>query len=155
MPNVLAWLTLGLATYALGRLLGGHRLGATFAALLVLLMPLSLKDVQTAHEDLALGAFFVASVYFTMHGWRNRRGFSLLMASICMAMMAGTKMFGLVYVGLVLALWLLLFFANRLANAESEDLLTADSSPAVRPPPAARRPPPYLRYNAAPRSSSQ
>lgn len=116
MPNVLAWLTLGVGTYALGRLVGGHRLGGMFAAVLVLLMPLSVINVQSAHNDLPLGAFFVASVYFTMHGWRYRRGFSLLMALICIAMMAGIKMSGLAYIGLVAALSLCLYLANRLAG---------------------------------------
>ena len=121
MPNVLAWVTLGLATYALGRLVGGHRFSAMFAALLVLLMPLSLEDVQTAHNDLALAAFFVASVYFTMHGWRYRRGFSLLMGLICIAMMAGTKGSGLAYLVLVAVLSLCLYLANRLADKQSPD----------------------------------
>lgn len=116
LPNVLAWLTLGLGTYALGRLVGGHRFGAMFAAVLILLMPLSVINVQSAHNDLPLGAYFVASVYFTMHGWRYRRGFSLLMALICIAMMAGIKMSGLAYIGLVAALSLCLYLANRLAG---------------------------------------
>ena len=116
MPNVLAWLTLGLGTYALGRLVGGHRLGAMFAAVLVLLMPLSVINVKSAHNDLPLGAFFVASVYFTMHGWRYRRGFSLLMALICIGMMAGIKMSGLAYTALVAALSLWLYLANRLTG---------------------------------------
>lgn len=121
MPNVLAWLILGLATYALGRLAGGHRFGAMFAAVLVLLMPVSVINVQTAHIDLPLGAFFVASVYFTMHGWRYRRGFSLLMALICIAMMAGTKMSGPAYIGLVAGLSLWLYLANRLADKRGPD----------------------------------
>ena len=121
MPNVLAWLILGLATYVLGRLAGGRRFGAMFAAVLVLLMPLTVLNVQTAHNDLALGAFFVASVYFTMQAWRHRRGFSLLMALICIAMMAGTKMSGLAYMGLVAALSLCLYLANRLAGKRGPD----------------------------------
>lgn len=121
MPNVLAWLILGLATYALGRLVGGHRFGAMFAAVLVLLMPVSVINVQTAHIDLPLGAFFVASVYFTMHGWRYRRGFSLLMALICLAMMAGTKMSGLAYIALVAGLSLCLYLPNRLPDKRGLD----------------------------------
>jgi Dolichyl-phosphate-mannose-protein mannosyltransferase len=116
MPGVLAWLTLGLGTYALGRLVGGDRFGALFAALLVLLMPLITTNVQSAHNDLPLGAFFVASVYFTMHGWRYSRGSSLLLALICAAMMAGIKTSGLAYAALVAALSLYLCVANRLAG---------------------------------------
>jgi hypothetical protein len=87
-----------------------------FAAVLVLLMPLSVINVQSAHNDLPLGAFFVASVYFTMHGWRYRRGFSLLMALICIGMMAGIKMSGLAYTALVAALSLWFYLANRLTG---------------------------------------
>jgi hypothetical protein len=87
-----------------------------FAAVLVLLMPLSIINLQSAHNDLPLGAFFVASVYFTMHGWRYRRGFSLLMALSCFAMMAGIKMSGLAYIGLVAALSLYLYLTKRLAG---------------------------------------
>lgn len=113
MPNVLAWVILGLATYALARHIGGRRFGAMCAALLLLLMPLSVEHVQTAHSDLPLGAFFIASVFFTMHGWRYRQLFSLLMAVICMAMMAGTKGSGFVYIAVVVALSLCLFIASR------------------------------------------
>jgi hypothetical protein len=114
MPNVLAWVILGVATYSLGRLAGGHRFGAMFAAVLVLLMPLSIKNVSTAHNDLPLGALFVASVYFTVHSWRYKRGPSLLMALLSIAMMAGTKMTGLTYTGLVAVLSLWLYLSNRL-----------------------------------------
>jgi hypothetical protein len=87
-----------------------------FAAVLVLLMPLTVRNIQSAHNDLPLAAFFVASVYFTMHGWRYRRGFSLLMALICSGMMAGIKMSGLAYTALVAALSLWLYLANRLTG---------------------------------------
>jgi len=115
-PNVLAWLTLGLGTYALARLVSGHRFGAMFAALFVLLMPLSSLNAQTAHNDLPLAAFFVASVYFTMHGWRYGHAPSLLLALICTAMMVGIKMSGLAYTALVAALSLYLYVANRVAG---------------------------------------
>lgn len=114
MSNLLAWTILGLATYCLGRLLGGRRFGSTLAAVLVLLMPLSVKNVHTAHNDLPLGAFFVAGVYFVTSGWRRKRGSSFLMALLCVTMMSGVKMSGLAYAGLVTALALWLYVSNRL-----------------------------------------
>jgi hypothetical protein len=127
MPSVLAWLALGLATYTLGRLVGSQRFGAMFAALLVLLLPASINDAQTAHSDLALAAFLVASVYFTLHGWRHRQRFSLLMAVICVAMMAGTTLFALAYVGLLAALWVCLFFVNRMTGKSQGDWIAIHS----------------------------
>lgn len=116
MPNLLAWTILGLATYCLGRLLGGRRFGSTLAAVLVLLMPLSVKNVHTAHNDLPLGAFFVAGLYFVTSGWRRKRGSAFLMALLCVTMISGVKMSGLAYAGLVMALALWLYVSNRLTG---------------------------------------
>ncbi|HEX7215179.1 MAG TPA: hypothetical protein VF578_13275, partial [Methylomirabilota bacterium] len=91
LPNLLAWLILGLATYSLGRVAGARRFGAILAAVLIAVMPLSLKSVSTAHNDLPLGAFFVASVYFTMRAWRYRCRFSQLVAVAGLGMLPGTK----------------------------------------------------------------
>ena len=116
MANVVAWLVLGLSTYALARLVGGHRFAPTFAAVLVLFMPLTILSVYTAHNDLPLGAFLVASVYFTMDAWWYKRGYSRLMALICLAIVAGTKMSGIAYCGLVGALSLWLFLLGRVQS---------------------------------------
>src|SRR5262249_5868293 len=89
------------------------------------LMPMSVEAVQSAHSDLPLSAFFVASVYFTMKGWRHRHGFSLLMALICLAVTAGVKGSGFAYVGLVAALWPVFFLANRLASKRTVEWLIA------------------------------
>lgn len=112
--NIVAWLIFGLATYALARLVGGHRLAPTFAAVLVLLMPLTISSVYTAHNDLPLGAFLVASVYFVLDAWCNKRGYSRLLALICLAIVIGTKTSGIAYCGLVAALSLWLFLFGRL-----------------------------------------
>jgi len=121
LPNVLAWFTLGLGTYALGRLVSGHRFGAMFAALCVLLTPFSSVNAQSAHNDLPLAAFFVASVYFTMYGWRYSHGASLLLGLICTTLMVGIKMSGLAYTALVAASSLYLYLANRLAGKPHPD----------------------------------
>lgn len=116
LMSLLAWLILGLATYALARLVGGDRFGPIVAAVLLLFLPLSIGGVYTARNDLPLGAVFVAAVYFTMDGWRHKRGYSYLMALISVAVMAGTKMSGVTYAGLIAALSLSLFAFGRLRS---------------------------------------
>lgn len=113
LPNLLAWLILGLATYSLGRVAGARRFAAILAAVLIAVMPLSLKSVSTAHNDLPLGAFFVASVYFTMRAWRYRCRFSQLVAVAGLGMLLGTKMSGIPYAALVLLLSVWLFWHSR------------------------------------------
>jgi hypothetical protein len=116
MVNVAAWLVLGLATYALARLVTEQRFGPMFAAILVLFLPLTIASVYTAHVDLPFGAFFVASVYFTLGSWRNKDGYFRLMALICVATMTGIKMSGIPYTGLVAALSLWLLLLGRLTK---------------------------------------
>ena len=106
VPNLIAWMVVGLATYGLARLGGGDRGGGFFAAVLLLLMPLTVANVHTGHNDLPLAALFLASVYFGVHAWQYGDGCSVLLAGACAGMMLGTKMSGIGYFMLLATLWL-------------------------------------------------
>ncbi|MGH7369195.1 MAG: ArnT family glycosyltransferase [Candidatus Rokuibacteriota bacterium] len=114
VPNLIAWMMLGLATHGLVRLSGGHPGGSFFAAVLVLLMPLSVVNVHTAHNDLPLAALFLTSIYFSFHAWQQGDGCSALLAGACAGMMLGTKMSGLGYGALLATLWLWVFLRSWL-----------------------------------------
>lgn len=112
VPNLIAWLMMGLATSSLVSLGGGNRAGSVFAAGLLLLMPLSVANVHSAHNDLPLAAMFLASVYFSLHAWQQRDGRSGLLATACAGMTLGTKMSGVGYLGLLALLWIWIFLRS-------------------------------------------
>ena len=98
LPNLAAWVMLGLAAYGLARLGGGHRSGSLAAAVMVMLMPLSLINVHSAHNDLPLGALFVSSVYWSIRAWRVPSTSAALLAVACSGMTLGAKTSGVGYV---------------------------------------------------------
>ncbi len=97
LPNLAAWVVLGLATHLLAVEVGARPIEALTAALLLLAMPITRKQVDTMHVDLPLGALFVAGVYF---GFAYRRtGMPLFRALgvTTAGMLAGIKTTGLLY----------------------------------------------------------
>ena len=114
VPNLIAWMIFGLAAHGLVRLGGGHPEGSFIAAVLLLLMPLTVAQVHTAHNDLPLAALFLASVYFTFHAWQERDARSVLLAAACAGMMLGTKMSAVGYGALLATLGLWVFLGSLL-----------------------------------------
>jgi len=103
LPNLIAWLIFGLATYLVAVELGARRIHALTAAFLLLAMPMARKHVDTMHVDLPLAAFFMASLYFAFACETTR---SRATGALCLAaagMVAGIKMSGLLYAALPLA----------------------------------------------------
>ena len=105
LPNLAAWVMLGLATYGLARLGGGHRSGSLAAAVMVMLMPLSLINVHSAHNDLPLGALFLSGVYWSIRAWRVLGTSAALFAVACSGMTLGAKTSGVGYFALLICLW--------------------------------------------------
>ena len=103
LPNLIAWLIFGLATYLVAVELGARRIHALTAAFLLLAMPMARKHVDTMHVDLPLAAFFMASLYFAFACETTP---SRATGALCLAaagMVAGIKMSGLLYAALPLA----------------------------------------------------
>src|SRR5439155_59092 len=103
LPNLIAWLIFGLATYLVAVELGARRIHALTAAFLLLAMPMARKHVDTMHVDLPLAAFFMASLYFAFACETTR---SRATGALCLSaagMVAGIKMSGLLYAALPLA----------------------------------------------------
>ena len=105
VPNLVAWLIFGLAVYGLARHAGGDRSSALAAAVVALMLPVNLIVVHSAHNDLALAAFALASAYFALHAARERDGASALLSAAAAGMMLGSRMSGAGYLLLLAVLW--------------------------------------------------
>jgi Dolichyl-phosphate-mannose-protein mannosyltransferase len=112
LPNLVAWTMLGVATHRLARFGGGDPAGSFLAAVLLLLAPLTVANVHTAHTDLPLAALFVSSIYFTLYAAQHRDPCSGLLAVACAGMLLGIKMSGIGYFALLAALWAWVFLAS-------------------------------------------
>jgi len=125
LPNLAAWLLLGLAVYGLARLAGGYRTAGLAAAAFAMLMPLSVINVHSAHNDLPLGALFLSSVYWSIRGWREQRPSSALLALAAAGMMLGTKTSGVGYFALLGGLWTCLALMALRERGFDRSLFTA------------------------------
>jgi hypothetical protein len=97
LPNVFAWLLLGLAVFTLSRANGAKRSQALAAALLLLSMPTLLTRVDATQPDIALAALFVSGIHFGQSALRYSSARSGALCLLCLFMLPGLKMSGLVY----------------------------------------------------------
>jgi hypothetical protein len=97
LPNLAAWVMLGLGIYCLSRELGATRESGLAAGAAALSMPDVLENVCSLHVDLAMAAFFVAALVFCVRYARVRTPgyFGLLLVGL--GGMAGAKTSGLIY----------------------------------------------------------
>ncbi len=100
LPNLAAWLILGLAIHTVARSLGAARLHAMAGALAVLALPVAREQVGTMHVDLALAAFVMAGVRFAL----ARDGAMMLVA---LGLATAVKTSGALYGVLVVAVFVL------------------------------------------------
>ena len=89
MPNLVAWLLLGLAVYRLGATLGARVHGLAAAALL-LTVPLVVWHVPSQHI-VHLAAFFLAGLYLGADYARTRSAVSLALALAATGVLLGVK----------------------------------------------------------------
>lgn len=102
LPNLLAWAHLGLAFQAVCHTLGTPRLSALCAAGLVLTLPTVVARLDAIQPDLALTAFLLSATFYAVRWLRTRDAFDLALLLVCAGMIAGLKMSGPIYAGLVL-----------------------------------------------------
>lgn len=110
LPNLIAWIVLGLGIYRLSMELGAHRTAAMAAAALALSMPSVLSNVNTLAVDLPVSAFFTVGLYFVVRWVRGRSRSSLGLLLVALGLTAGVKTSGLIYgilIGVTLSVCLL------------------------------------------------
>lgn len=92
--SALAGITTVAALFALGRLLGGPRVGLA-AALLLAVAPLHVRDSHFATTDVLLTLFVTLSVLFVLHSYRTGRRRDYALAGAFAGLAMGTKYVGL------------------------------------------------------------
>lgn len=86
-----AALTSMAVVFGLSRLLGYTRHQSGFAALIWATLPLNFAEATSIQNDLVVGVFFAAAVYFLFLGLQTRRSTSLLVSGIALGLSIGTK----------------------------------------------------------------
>jgi hypothetical protein len=116
LPNLLAWLQLGLAVLLLAERLGASRVQALAATVLLLAVPSVAGRLDAIQPDLALAATFASGLLFA-HRFAARAGSTdLLLFLACLALLPGLKLSGPVY-ALLLVIILPLLRAFHLTDA--------------------------------------
>jgi hypothetical protein len=105
LPSLLAWVTIGLAVYALAVRLGAARDAAAAVTVLLLNIPLLLDQSFAVRCDVALAAFFVAALEMSWWFRRTRSPVVAALAAACTAVVCATKLSGLAYALVVIAVF--------------------------------------------------
>lgn len=92
LPNLVAWIMLGLAIYRLGDLVGAQRVYNLAAVALVLTIPLIIQHINSLHIDLPFTTFFVVSLYFALSYHKTRSPFDITLFILSIGMLLGIKM---------------------------------------------------------------
>jgi hypothetical protein len=111
LPSLFAWVTLGLAVYALAVRLGAARDVASAATVLLLNVPLLLDQTFAVRSDVALAAFFVAALEMSWWFRRTRSPVVAALAAACTAVVCATKLSGLAYALVLIAAFAALAWA--------------------------------------------
>src|SRR5690242_15458199 len=116
--SLLAWLMIGISTYAFARDLGGTRLAAGATAWLILLTPNVLIQSLSTNDEIIAAAPLLAGVYF-MHRWyHGRQKVDAVLAVIGVTISAGAKLHVMFYWPLVVGLMLTILIRYRDALRE-------------------------------------
>jgi hypothetical protein len=99
LPNVVAWLILGISVYLLSVHFGAARIHSLAASSLSLTIPYVLGHVGTLHVDLPLASFFVGGFYLSVLFLRTRQLTYLAILLAMLGMVLGIKINGVVYGG--------------------------------------------------------
>jgi len=106
VPNLMAWVLLGLSVYCISRQLGATTTAGLAGAALTMTIPCVAESVNSIHVDIGLGAGFLAGLYFAIlyRESRSRKWLGLALAAT--GMVIGVKTSGLLYGALLLAMLL-------------------------------------------------
>lgn len=96
-PSLVAWVLLGLATFAAARDLSAGRLHALAAAVFVMSMPHLQGQVNSLHIDLPFAAFFIAALSFALSYHRRRRRSDLALLVAALGFLCGLRTTGPIY----------------------------------------------------------
>jgi hypothetical protein len=103
LPNLLAWVLFGLATYLVSQKLSAERVYSLAASLFVLILPLLTRLINSMHVDLPFAAFFMSAFYLLLVWWESRFASDFVLVLLSISMMLGIKTSAIPY-GALLAL---------------------------------------------------
>jgi hypothetical protein len=132
LPNLVAWVVLGLAVLRAGIAIGASRFHALAAAFFVLATPLVRHQVTTMHVDLPLAAFFAAGLSFALAHAATGSRIDLAMFVTTLGLVAGIKTTGLVFAAMLVGAFVLMHRTGRAQPAsESSGLPLVMIGPAL------------------------
>jgi len=103
VPNLAAWVLLGLAVYRLSVTLGAQRVHGLAAAALLLTVPLIVWHMSSQPVELPLASLFLAGLYLFADYARTRAAVSLALALATTGMLLGVKTSAAAYVACLVA----------------------------------------------------
>lgn len=116
LPNLLVWGMWGIAVYRLARRLGAPLGAASGAVVLLLTQPLVIDQLNSVRVDLALAALFTTGLTFALIYRQERQVGALLLALLCLPLLAALKSSGIIY-GVVLLMSVSLLYVGQRAGA--------------------------------------
>jgi hypothetical protein len=104
-PGVVFFVLTGVGVYALALELGASRAAATtFAALALLVLPLSHFALEGLPDDVAESMLLLGSLFLIRHA-RTRRSGELVLGGLALGLALGTKWFGLTACAVIVVVW--------------------------------------------------
>jgi hypothetical protein len=113
LPNLAAWVLLGLSVYCMSCEAGARRTAAVGGAALALTVSCVADNVNTIHADIGLGAYFMAAMYFARLSLRKHSVSWVGLSLAALGIAIGAKTSGLAYGVLPLPMLVLFRLAAR------------------------------------------
>jgi hypothetical protein len=121
LPNIAAWIILGLSVYLLSQTAGATRVYSMAGACLVLTMPLLMQHINTIHVDLPFAAFFMAGLYFLIAFHQNRSIVSFVLCLNSMGLLLGIKTSAIVYTAVLIGVFIFLEAKSFFSQSEAKN----------------------------------
>ena len=114
LPNIVAWILMGLASYLISTHIGATRIHSIAFACLLLGTPLAMVNVNTMHIDLPLAAMFLTGLYLILLYSETASSVCLVLFLSVVGMVFGIKTSGPGYGAILLAIFA--FSKGRLSS---------------------------------------
>lgn len=121
LPNIGAWIILGLSVYLLSQMAGAARVYSMAGACLVLTMPLLMQHINTIHVDLPFAAFFMAGLYFLVAFHQRRSVICFVLFLNSLGLLLGIKTSAIVYSALLVGIFIFLELKLLLSQSDTRD----------------------------------